>query len=185
MVDRTRHHEQQIGEPVDVPDQDLFDRRLQRHHAPFRAAADRPRHVQRGAGLDATCKDKMRERGEIRLEPIDQLLEALDIGVMKRRLRDAGGDSVGRIGKTGAQRKEIALDLDERAADVGEPGAVRVAAQYGECEPDEGVELVGFAVRVDAGIALRNAGAAKERGLTGVAGARIDFHGIRDGLFII
>ena len=185
MVHRTRHHEQQIGEPVDIPNQDLIDRRLQRHHAPLRSAADGPRHVQRGAGLDAPREDKMRERGEIRLEPIDQLLEALDIGVMKRRLRDARGDSVGRIGEPGAKRKEIALDLDERAADVGEPGAVRMAAQHGVREPDEGVELVGFAVRVDAGIAFRNAGAAKERGLTGVAGARIDFHGIRDGLFII
>jgi hypothetical protein len=185
MVDRTRHHEQHIGEPVDIPNQDLVDWRLQRNHPPFRAAADRPRHVQRGAGPDTTREDKMRERGKIRLEPIDQLLEALDIGVMKRHLRDAGGNPVRRIGEPGAKRKQIALDLHERVADVGEPGAVGMAVQRGEREPDEGVELVDFAVRVDAGVALRNAGAAEERCLTGIAGARIDFHGIRDGLFII
>ena len=185
MVDRTRHHEQQIGEPVDIPNQDLVDRRLQRDHAPFRAAADRPRDVERGAGFDAAREDKMRERGKIRLEPIDQLLEALDIGVMKRGFRDAGGNPVGRVGEPGAERKQIALDLNESLADVGEPGTVRMAAQRGEREPDEGVQLVDFAVRIHTGVALRNAGAAKERCLTGIAGARVDLHDIRDGLFII
>ena len=69
----------------------------------------------------------MRERGQIGLEPIDQLLEALDVGVVKRRLRDARRDPVGGIGEPGAEREQIALDLDERVADVGEPGAVRMA----------------------------------------------------------
>lgn len=185
MVDRPRHHEQQIGEPVDIPNQDLIDRRLQGHHAPLRAAADCPRHVQRGTGLDAACEDKMRERGEIGLEPIDELLETFDIGVMKRRLGDAARNPVGRISEPGAKRKQIALDLDERVADVGEPGAVRMAAERCERETEEGVELVDFAVRIDAGVALRDAGAAKERCLTRVAGARIDGHDVRDGLFII
>jgi len=185
MVDRPCHHEQQIGEPVDIPNQNLIDRRLQGHHAPLRAAADRPRHMQRGAGLDAACEDKPSERGKIGLEPIDELLEALDIGVMKRRLRDAGRNPVGRISQPGAKRKQIALDLHERVADVREPGAVRAAAQRCERETEEGVEFVDFAVRIDAGVALRDAGAAKERCLTRVTGARIDFHDVRDGRFII
>jgi hypothetical protein len=185
MVNRTRHHEQQIGEPVDIPDQDLVDRRPQRHHAPLRTPADRPRHVQRGTGLDAAGEDKMRERGEIGLEPIDQLLEALDIAVMKHRLGDAGGDPFGGIGEPGANRKEIALDLDERVADIGEPRAVGTTADRCEREAEKGVQLVDLAVRVDAEVALRDTAAVKERCLTGVASARIDFHDLRDGLFII
>ena len=137
MVDRTRHHEEQIGEPVDIPNQDQVDRRLQRHHAPLRAAADRPRKVQPGAGLDAARKNKMRERRKIGLEPIDELLEALDIGVMKRRLRDAGGNLVGGIGEPGAKRKQIALDLHERVADVGEPGAVSAAPSEARAKPSQ------------------------------------------------
>ena len=182
MIDPPSHHEQQIGEPVDIPNQHFIDRRLQCHNAPFRTAADRPRDVQCGAGLDAAREDKMRERGQIGLEPIDQLLEAVDIGVMKGRFRDAGRNPLARIGEPGAKRKQIALNLDQRLAEVGEPGAVRTTAQRRQREPDEGVELVGFAVRVDTGVALRDAGAAKERSLTAVAGARVDFHDARDGV---
>ena len=185
MVDRARHDEEQVREPVDVSNQDLVDRRLERHHAPLRTTADRPRHVQRCACLDAAREDKMRERGEFGLEPIDQLLEALDIGVMKRRLRDTGGDLLAGIGEPGAKRKQIALNLYERVADVGEPGTVSTTAQCGDDEPEKGVELVDFTIRVDARIAFRDAGAAKERCLPVVAGTRIDFHDVRDGLFII
>jgi hypothetical protein len=185
MVDRARHDEEQVREPVDVSNQDLVERRLERHHAPLRTPADRPRHVQHGAGRDATREDKMRERGEFGLEPIDQLLEALDVGVMKRRLRDTGSDLLGGIGEPGAKRKQIALNLHERVADIGIPGALGTAVQRGDSKPDEGVELVDFTIRVDARIAFRDAGAAKERCLTVVAGTRIDFHDVRDGLFII
>ena len=185
MIDRARHDEQHIREPVDVSNQDLVERRLQRHHAPLRTTADRPRHVQRRARLDAAREDKMRERGEIGLEPIDELLEALDVSVMKHRLRDAGSDLLGGIGKPGAKRKQITLNLHERVADVGEPGTVSTTAQCGDGEPEKGVELVDFTIRVDARIAFRDAGAAKERCLPVVAGTRIDFHDVRDGLFII
>ena len=185
MVDRARHDEEQVREPVDVSNQDLVDRRLERHHAPLRTTADRPRHVQRCACLDAAREDKMRERGEIGLEPIDQLLEALDVGVVKRRFRHAGGNPIGRIGEPGPERKQIPLDLAERVADIGIPGALGTAVQRGDSKPDEGVELVDFTIRVDARIAFRDAGAAKERCLPVVAGTRIDFHDVRDGLFII
>jgi len=185
VVDRARHDEQQIGEPVDISNQDLVEPWLQRHHAPLRTAADRARQVQRRARLDAAGEDKMRECGEIGLEAIDQLLETLDIGVMKRRLRDTGSNLLGGIGEPGAKREQIALDLQKSAGDVGVPGAVRTTAQCGECEPEKGVELVDFTIRVDARIAFRDAGAAKERCLPVVAGTRIDFHDVRDGLFII
>ena len=185
MVDRARHDEQQIRESVDVSNQDLLDRRPQRDHAPFGTAADRPRHVQHGACFDAAREDKMRERWEIGLEAIDQLFEALDIGIVNHGLRHAGRNPLGGIGKPGAERKQIALDQDERVVDVGEPGALGTTGQRGDRKAEKGVELVDFAVRVNASIALRNARAAKERCVTGVAGARIDFHDVSVGLFII
>ena len=81
MVDRARHDEQQIGQPVDVSNQDRVDRRLQRHHPPFGTAADRPRQCSARARLDAAGENEVRERRQLALEPIDQLLEPLDIGV--------------------------------------------------------------------------------------------------------
>ena len=101
MVDGARHHEQQIGQPVDIPHQDRVDRRLEHHHAALRAAADGPRQVQPRTGRDAARKNKRRERRQIGFEPIDELLEALDIGVAKRRLRDTGGDLFARDRRAG------------------------------------------------------------------------------------
>jgi len=185
MIDGPRHHKQQIGEPVDVPNQDQVDWRPQRHHPALCAAADRAGKMQPGAGLDAAGKNKMRERRQLGFEPIDELLEALDIRVVKHRLRDAGRNLFGRIGEPGAKGKQIALNLRERVADVCEGAVVRASAERGARKTEPGVELVDLAVRVDAGVALRDAGAAEERCFTRVAGARIDFHGMEDGRFII
>ena len=84
-----------------------------------------------------------------------------------------GGDLVAGIGELGAEREQIALNVHElrrRASASSADGA-------GEAEP--GVELVDFAVRVDARVVFRDARAVEERCLAGVAGARVDFHGRR------
>jgi hypothetical protein len=194
MVDRSRHDEQQVGEPVDVPDQELVDGRPQRHHPSLGAAADGAREVQRGAWLGTAWQDEVRERREAGLEPIDDLLEALDIGVLQDRLRHAGGNLVVRIGEPGAEREEIALNRRERVGNVRERRAVRVRAeraprarreQRRERQADQRIELVHFAVRVDPGVALSDARAADERGVAGVTGAGVDFHGRQVGFFII
>ena len=62
MVDPSRHDEEQVGQPVDIPKQDLIDGRLQRDHTAFRAAAHCPRQVKPRTGLDAACEDEVRER---------------------------------------------------------------------------------------------------------------------------
>ena len=75
MIDDAREHEQQIGQPVDVADEHRVDRRLERDHPALGAAADRARDVQRGAGGVPPARMKRRERRQLGLEPIDQLLE--------------------------------------------------------------------------------------------------------------
>ncbi len=90
MIDRPRHDEQQVGQPVDIPDQKLMDGRLQRNHPPLGAAADRARKVERGARLGAAGQDEVRQRREGHLEPIDELLEALDIGILSATLVTRG-----------------------------------------------------------------------------------------------
>ena len=92
MIDRAGHHEQQVRKPVDMADEELVDGRLQRNHPSLGAAADRARKVKRGARLDAAGQDEVRQRREVGLEPIDELLEALDIRVLEDRFCDAGRD---------------------------------------------------------------------------------------------
>jgi hypothetical protein len=48
MVLVTRDHEEEVGEPVQVPQQNriVFDISAERDDAPFRAAADRPGQVE-------------------------------------------------------------------------------------------------------------------------------------------
>jgi hypothetical protein len=185
VVHRAGHDEEQIGEAIDISNQDRVDRRVQCYHTPLCAAAYGPCNVQRRAGSYPAGENEMRQRRQIGFESIDELLEALDVGVMKGRLRDAGRNLVTRIGEPGAQRKQIALDLDECVGDVSECGAVRTRAQRGDRKTEARVELVDFAVRVHPGIAFRDAGAAEKGCVTGIAGARVDFHSVADGLFII
>jgi hypothetical protein len=185
MIDRARHHEQQVREPVDIPDQELVDGRLQPDHPPLGAPADRPREVKRGAWRGAAGQDEMRQRRQVGLEPIDELLEPFDISLVEDRFGDARRNPVGRVGEAGAKREQIALKVHEGVDDVRERRAVRTRAQRREREPEHGIQLVDLAVRVDAAVAFRNACAAEQRCLAGVTGACVDFHGVRNGFFII
>ena len=57
---------------------------------------------------------KCRQRRQLGLEPIDDLLEPLDVLVARDRLGDARGDALGGIGELGAEREQIALTCDEQ-----------------------------------------------------------------------
>ena len=116
---RARHHEQQIGQAVDVAQQHGIDRRLERDHPALGAPAHRPRHVQRGAAGTAAGQDESPERRHLGFETIDELLEARDVGVAEGRLGDAGGELVGGIGELGAEREQVALDAGERLVGIG------------------------------------------------------------------
>ena len=128
----------------------------------------------------ATCKRRARgtaarqdepaQRRQLRLVPIDQLLEPRHIVVPKRGLRDAGGDLFTGIGELRAEREQVALETHELGVDFG-VGARRAG------QTEEGVRLVDLAVRVDPRLALPDARAVEERRVAGVARARVDFHG--------
>ena len=81
MVRRARHHEQQIGQPVQVDDDDRLDRvRAQRDDPPLGAAADRAGEVQQRARGAAAGQDEPAQRRQFRLETDRSLLEPLDVG---------------------------------------------------------------------------------------------------------
>jgi hypothetical protein len=141
--------------------------------------------VKRGAWLDAAGQYEVRQRREVGLEPIDELLEALDIGILEDRLCDAGRNPVVRIGEPGAKREQIALNLPDRAGNVRERRAVGAGAQRRERQAEQGVHFVDLAVRIDADVTFRDACAAEQRCFTGVTGTGVDFHGVSDGLSII
>ena len=170
MIDRAGNNEQEIGEPVDVSHQHGIDGWLQRHDPPFGAAADGAGDMQRGAGGRASGEDEAAERGKRGLDAIDQLFEPRDVCVGDHRLLDPRRELLARIGELRAEREQIALDRDDLGVDR------RVAGRGRAHEPEPGIELVDFAVRVDARIVLARAGAVEERCLARIACSRVDFH---------
>ena len=143
MVDDARHHEEQVGQAVDVAEQHGIDRRLRAPPSAARRGGRRsaPRAARRRPG--AAGEDEPAQRRQFGLEPIDRAARAGDVGVGDHRLRDAGRELVRRIGQLGAEREQVALNPDERLVQVG------VEAR-GAREAEPGVQLVDFAVRVDA-----------------------------------
>src|SRR5688572_9697863 len=82
MIDDTRHHEQQIGQTVYVPEHLRFDLiGAERHNRSLGAPADGPRKVQQRARAIAAREDETAQRRQLRLESIDPLFEPLDISV--------------------------------------------------------------------------------------------------------
>ena len=79
MVHNTGENEQQIGQAIDVSNQHQIDGRLERHHPPLGAAADRPRNMQRGARGGAAGENEAAQRRQLRFERVNQLLQPHDI----------------------------------------------------------------------------------------------------------
>ena len=183
MIDGSRHHEKQIGQPIDVSQQNRIDRRLQSNHSSLGTTAHRAREVQGCAGLDPAGEDEALQRRELGFEAIDELLEPIDIGISKHRFGDPGRDLFGRIRQLRAERKKVALNLHERIADDVDDAGNAGAFQSRVREAKPRVQLVDLAVRIDTGVAFEDARTAEERRFTGVTGARIDFHDSREQVF--
>jgi A/G-specific adenine glycosylase len=163
-------HEQQIGQPVDVTDQDRIDWRVQRHDPPLGAAADGASDMQRGARGRAAGEDEPTQRRQRGLQTIDQLLEHYDLRVGDNGFLYPWRELLAGIGELGAEREQVPLDCHDFDVDG------RIDSRRGQDEPEPGVELVDFPVRVDAGIVLARACAVEERRLARIAGSRVDFH---------
>ena len=139
------------------------------HDAPLRAAADRSAHVQQRTRQRPARQDEPAQRLELGLEAIDRLLQALDVGLLHRRLGDTTGDALRRVGQSRADGKKFLLNRLERSGQIGiEPGRSRGAERR--------VQFVDLAVHVDPGIRLRHARFVEERRLAGVAGLCVDLH---------
>ena len=105
VIDDPREDEEEIRQAVDVTHQHRVDRRIEPDHPAFRAAADRARDVKRGARRGAAGQDEAAQRGELLVEPIDQLFEPDHMAVADHGFGDAGGELVGGIGELGAERE--------------------------------------------------------------------------------
>ena len=99
VIDDAREDEEQVGQAIYVAHEHRVDRRIERHDAALRAAADRPRNVKRRAGGRAAGEDEAAERRQLPFEPIDQTLEPDDVIVADDRLGDASRQLVRGIGK--------------------------------------------------------------------------------------
>src|SRR6266851_8742177 len=88
-IDDPRENEEQVRETVHVPKQHGIDRRLERHDPALGAAANGASNVQRRASGRAAGEDEATEGRQLLLEPIDQVLETIDLGVANDRLGDA------------------------------------------------------------------------------------------------
>ncbi len=170
MIHGARHHEQQIGQSIEVDDQDRLDRAgPERDHAPLGATADGARQVQQRARRRSARQNEPAQRRQLCLETIDRLLEPLDVGVGDRRLRDALRDARRRIGEARPEREQILLHrLDERRH-VGVHASRPRGAQAG-------VHLVHLAVRIDPRVGLGDPRVVEQRRLAGIAGLCVDLH---------
>ena len=86
---------------------------MERDDAAFRATADGACDVERRAGGGASRQNEAAKRRQFFLEPIDQLFEPDDMGVVDHRFGDARGQPVGRIGELGSEGEQIALEREE------------------------------------------------------------------------
>ena len=172
MIHGPSQDEQQIRQPVHVRKQltvDAFD--SERHDRPLGAPSDRPRDMQQRARTISTGEDESPQRRQFPLEAIDPVLETLDVFVGHSGFGDPRGDFLRGIGERRTDRKEILLDVLEHLCDVARQLALRAD------RPKIGVQLIDVAVRRNARIVLRYAGAAEQRRAARVTRARVDLHG--------
>ncbi len=170
MVDGTRHHEQQVGQAIQIDDDGGVGRsRAEADYTPLGAATDRPRQMQQRPGRRSARQNEAPQRRELRLQAIDRLFELVDLVIGDRGLGHTSGDSRRRVGQPRPDRKQVALDRLEDPADVRvDPGGARGA--------EARVQLVDLAVRIDPRIRLRDPRIVEQRGFAGVAGFCVNLH---------
>jgi hypothetical protein len=157
MIGSPGHREQQVGQAIDVAQQDAVYGRVERDHAPLSASAHRARDVEHGAALRASRENEPPQGWRFTIEAIDEAFEARDISVAERGLDDAVRDSVAWIGQLGTEREEVALDLDKG---LGQFVMRRTEGCPDEAEPR--VELVDIAISGHARVAFLHPGTVKE-----------------------
>jgi A/G-specific adenine glycosylase len=169
MIENARDDEQEIGQAIDVAQKHRLDAWFERYHPALCAAAHRARDVNGRRGRRAAGENEPAQWRQFGLELVDQFFEAADVRVGEAGPSQPRGDPVGRIGELGAERKDVALELQQHRFE--RPGRIGRAG-----EPEPGIELVDVAVGLDPRIVFADARAVEQRGLAGVARARVEFH---------
>ena len=172
MIDDARQHEEQIGQPIDVPNRARHRPAARAPHPAFGAAADGPRDVQRRAGRRAAGENELRAAAAARLRADRSAASSrVDVGVAERPLSSTRGAILSRrIGELRAEGEQIALDLHERVVEV------RIEPRDARAKPSQAFSSSTSPYASTRGSCLADARAVEERRLAGIAGARVDFH---------
>jgi hypothetical protein len=129
--------------------------------------------LEEAADAPAAGEDEGLQRLQVLLALVDQLLERRHLGGADSEHALVGG--VGRRGQLAAQVEELVLESSEHAVQPG--GGIALLPPLGgedAGQPDDGVQLVDGAVGLDPRGVLGDAAAADQRGVTLVAGPRVD-----------
>ena len=170
MVGGAGHHEQQVGEAIEVHEHDRLHRVAgQGEHGTFGTAADGPRQMQGGAAGGTPRQDEVSQGREPGLQCVDPALEPGDALFVDDDLAHARCDLVRRIGEPRPEREEIAL---QRGQDVIQLPVSNVRRR----ETNDRLELVDLTVRRDARVRLPHARPVEQARFALVAGFCVDFH---------
>ena len=151
MIDRTRHDEEEIRQPIQVHDDlGINLAAAETDNAAFRAAAHRPREMQERARRRSARQNESPQGRQLRLEPIDGRFEALHVGWRHGRFRHPVGDPGRRVRQLGSNREEVPLNPFERRRKIGIDAG-------GAGRTDAGIQLVNLAIGIDAGVGLGDA----------------------------
>jgi hypothetical protein len=168
----TREHEEEVGEPVEIDDDELGNLHvvLEVHDPALGAPAHGPGNVKRRTFAAAPGNDEGLERLKLLFAVIDGALELFYAAVVDARLREVIVHFL-EVGcrEQRADAEQIALHWNEDFVDARH-------RLDGASHAKDGVELVDIAVGFDAGVILLNPPASEETGISGVAGLRVDLH---------
>jgi hypothetical protein len=177
MVCDPRHHEQQIGQSIQVDQNVLLDLlATEADDTALGTTADGARDVQRRTRCGPTGQNETPQRGKLSLELVDPSFEAFGIVFGDSRLLDALGDRATRICEAGTDREKVALQPLEH-------GGQRWIDRTGANEAQPGIELVDVAVGGHTRIGFRDTRPAEQRRIAAVASPGVDFHSPIIGVF--
>jgi hypothetical protein len=157
LVRHAREHEKEIGEPVQVADDDLrdLDFALEMHNAAFGAAADCSRDVQRRGFVSAAWNDEAAQGLQLSLAGIDGTFQLCNACFVNARFLQLLAHLLQLWrGEYGSNTEQVSLNRHEDFIDARE--RLRTAGH-----PDHGIELIDVAVCFDARMIFANAAAAE------------------------
>jgi hypothetical protein len=172
MVYGPREHKEQIRQSIHVHHNvSIHVRGAKRHNGAFCPAAHRPREMEQRAWNASARQNEPSEWGERRLEPVNPLLETLNIAIADSHLRHALRDPFAGIREARADRKQIALNLGDQPCRIRQKDGLRAH------DAETRVQFIDIAVGRDAWIAFAHSRTPEQARLSGISGARVNLHG--------